>query len=113
VKSGLQLEQRIEIQAYYIVTELINNTIKHAKPNFIDGDLEIKQEYLVLTLKHDGVAIDQDDYEYLLAKNQGIGLSSLAHRLGLIGGQITFERFDRGGSIILKIPYNDEDKQAN
>jgi signal transduction histidine kinase len=113
VKGGLQLEQRIEIQAYYIVTELINNTIKHAKPNFIDGDLEIKQESLVLTLKHDGVAINQDDYEYLLAKNLGIGLSSLAHRLGLIGGQITFDRYERGGSVILKIPYNDDNKQAN
>lgn len=30
--------------------------------------------------------------------------------LGLIGGQITFDRYERGGSVILKIPYNDDNK---
>lgn len=113
IKGGIQLEQRMEIQVYYIVTELMNNMMKHAKPNFIDGKLEIQLNFLVLTLKHDGVAINQDDYHYLLDKNIGIGISSLAHRLSIIEGELNFNRFERGGSVTLKIPYNNESKQSN
>lgn len=113
IKGGIQLEQRMEIQVYYIVTELMNNMVKHAKPNFIDGKLEIQLNFLVLTLKHDGVAINQDDYHYLLDKNIGIGISSLAHRLSIIEGKLNFNRFERGGSVTLKIPYNNECKQSN
>lgn len=113
IKGGIQLEQRMEIQVYYIVTELMNNMMKHAKPNFIDGKLEIQLNFLVLTLKHDGVAINQDDYHYLLDKNIGIGISSLAHRLSIIEGELNFNRFERGGSVTLKISYNNESKQSN
>ncbi len=87
--------------------------MKHAKPNFIDGKLEIQLNFLVLTLKHDGVAINQDDYNYLLNKNIGIGISSLAHRLSIIDGELNFNRFERGGSVIIKIPYKNESKQSN
>ena len=113
ITGGLKIEQRVEIQAYYIVAELINNIVKHAKPNFIDGKLEIQLNFLVLTLKHDGVAINQDDYNYLLNKNIGIGISSLAHRLSIIDGELNFNRFERGGSVIIKIPYKNESKQSN
>jgi signal transduction histidine kinase len=110
ISGALKIEQRVEIQAYYIVTELINNIVKHAKPNFIDGKLEIQLNSLVLTLKHDGVAINQDDYNFLLNKNIGIGISSLAHRLSIIDGELNFNRFERGGSVIIKIPYKNESK---
>ena len=110
ITGVLKIEQRVEIQAYYIVAELINNIVKHAKPNFIDGKLEIQLNFLVLTLKHDGVAINQDDYNYLLNKNIGIGISSLAHRLSIIDGELNFNRFERGGSVIIKIPYKNESK---
>lgn len=110
IEGVLKIEQRVEIQAYYIVAELINNIVKHAKPNFIDGKLEIQLNFLVLTLKHDGVAINQDDYNYLLNKNIGIGISSLAHRLSIIDGELNFNRFERGGSVIIKIPYKNESK---
>ena len=113
IEGVLKIEQRVEIQAYYIVAELINNIVKHAKPNFIDGKLEIQLNFLVLTLKHDGVAINQDDYNYLLNKNIGIGISSLAHRLSIIDGELNFNRFERGGSVIIKIPYKNESKQSN
>lgn len=113
ITGGLKIEQRVEIQAYYIVAELINNIVKHAKPNFIDGKLEIQLDFLVLTLKHDGVAINQDDYNYLLDRNIGIGISSLAHRLSIIDGELNFNRFERGGSVIIKIPYKNESKQSN
>jgi signal transduction histidine kinase len=113
ISGALKIEQRVEIQAYYIVTELMNNIVKHAKPNFIDGKLEIQLDFLVLTLKHDGVAINQDDYNYLLDRNIGIGISSLAHRLSIIDGELSFNRFERGGSVIIKIPYKYESKQSN
>jgi signal transduction histidine kinase len=113
ISGALKIEQRVEIQAYYIVTELMNNIVKHAKPNFIDGKLEIQLDFLVLTLKHDGVAINQDDYNYLLDRNIGIGISSLAHRLSIIDGELSFNRFERGGSVIIKIPYKNESKQSN
>jgi signal transduction histidine kinase len=53
------------------------------------------------TIKHDGVAISQSDYEYLQLKNAGIGLSSIAHRIAVLKGSLNFERAERGGKILL------------
>ena len=36
--ADITLSQEQEIQVYYIISELLNNTIKHAKPNYIDGE---------------------------------------------------------------------------
>lgn len=100
------LSNEKEIQIYYIISELLNNLIKHAKPNFIDGEFACSGNHISFTLKHDGVAISQSDYEYLQLKNTGLGLSSIAHRVIMLKGSLNFNRAKRGGKISLVLPIN-------
>jgi signal transduction histidine kinase len=95
------LTKEQEIHVYYIISELLNNTIKHAKPSYIDGEFQMMGAQVLFVVKHDGVAISQSDYEYLQLKNAGIGLSSIAHRVAVLNGSLTFERAERGGKILL------------
>lgn len=102
------LTKEKDIQVYYIISELLNNTVKHAKPSYIDGAFQMMGAQVQFTIKHDGVAISQSDYEYLQLKNTGIGLSSITHRVAIIEGALTFERAERGGKISLVFPHNNK-----
>ena len=104
--GSVTLTKEREIQIYYIISELLNNLIKHAKPNFIDGEFTKSGAMISFSLSHDGVAISQSDYEYLQLRNTGIGLTSIAHRVTILKGSLDFVRAERGGKITLKIPIN-------
>lgn len=104
--SELILGQQQEIQFYSITLELLNNIMKHARPESVNLLLGIFQNNLFLKLEHNGIAISQSDYEYLLYHSSGIGLESISQRLKLISGELLFERFEQGGSIKLSMPIN-------
>lgn len=101
----ITLTQDQEIQLYFVISELLNNFVKHAKPNFIDGSFECMDGHFILSLNHDGVAINQSDYEHLKVKKIGIGLSSIYHRVSTLNGTLTFKRNSRGGSVTINFPY--------
>jgi signal transduction histidine kinase len=102
--NDISLTKDQEIQIYYVISELLNNLVKHAKPNFIDGMFECVDDRLIFTLNHDGVAINQSDYEHLQLKNSGIGLSSIALRVAILKGSLKFNRRERGGNIAFTLP---------
>jgi signal transduction histidine kinase len=102
--DAISLSKEQEIQVYYVISELLNNLVKHAKPNFIDGTFECVDHRLIFTLNHDGVAINQSDYEHLQLKNSGIGLSSIAQRVAILKGTLEFKRRERGGNITFTLP---------
>lgn len=104
--SELILVQQQEIQFYSITLELLNNILKHARPESVSLSLGRFQNNLFLKLEHDGIAISQSDYEYLLFHSSGVGLESISQRLKLISGELLFERYEQGGFIKLSMPVN-------
>ena len=98
-------EQKI-IQFYTIILELLNNVIKHSKPEKIDFALMQNDNHLGLILTHDGIGINQQDYEYLIDHSDGLGLASIKHRLNLISGEVLYKRQNKGGTINLIMPIN-------
>lgn len=104
VSTELSLEQRQEIHFYCIATELINNLMKHARPQFINLKLDARENHLILHIQHDGVAISQADYEYLLHHGNGMGLESISHRLRIITGELQYQRQTKGGTIEISMP---------
>ncbi len=104
VSTELSLEQRQEIHFYCIATELINNLMKHARPQFINLKLDARENHLILHIQHDGVAISQADYEYLLHHGNGMGLESISHRLRIITGELQYQRKTKGGTIEISMP---------
>jgi|LakMenE18May11ns_1017448.scaffolds.fasta_scaffold9332718_1 signal transduction histidine kinase len=62
--------------------------------------------HLGLILTHDGIGINQQDYEYLIDHSDGLGLASIKHRLNLISGEVLYKRQNKGGTINLIMPIN-------
>lgn len=102
--DDFQLEQQQEIHIYAIALELINNTLKHAHPHAIQIQLNKQESNLELTIIHDGVAINQDEYDYLLQHSEGVGLSSVVNRLTLIKGKISYAKTPLEGTITIEVP---------
>jgi signal transduction histidine kinase len=102
--DDFQLEQQQEIHMYAILLELINNTLKHAHPHAIQLQLLKNNEKLVLSIQHDGVAINQEEYEHLLNHSEGVGLSSVVNRLAIIKGEINYSKTPLGGLITVEMP---------
>jgi signal transduction histidine kinase len=110
--GDLVINQQHEINFYSIVLELFNNLMKHARPDSVSLILEKQNENLVLTIQHDGVAITQADYEYLLEKADGLGLESISLRLKIISGELEYKRRNKGGAISLSMPLNNQEKHV-
>jgi signal transduction histidine kinase len=104
ITDELKLNQHYLIHFYSIILELLNNLLKHSHPHSVQFELEKSQTHLFLNIKHDGVAINQYDYEYLLNHSDGMGLESISLRLKLINGELLYQRYSPGGTIQLAMP---------
>lgn len=87
IDFGLRLEINTEIILYRIITELINNTIKHAHADSIFIELSLNKHTLKLEYRDNGKGFD---FEGNRLKNKGMGLSNIVHRLKTIDGYYDF-----------------------
>jgi len=104
ITGELKLNQQYLIHFYSIILELLNNLLKHSHPHSVQFELEKSPTHLFLNIKHDGVAISQSDYEYLLNHSDGMGLESITLRLKMINGELLYQRNSPGGTIQLAMP---------
>jgi len=79
-----RFDQTIEIVLYRVITELINNTLKHAEASKIEIYLEIIDNTLQLTYLDDGKGFDKD--KALSSDTSGMGLKNMVSRLRSING---------------------------
>jgi signal transduction histidine kinase len=105
IDQDFKLDEQQEIHFYMITVELINNTIKHARPNYVNLEIETQENFLFFSIQHDGIAINQEDYTNLLQQATGMGLESISHRLRIISGELRYNCNDHGGSIVLSVPF--------
>lgn len=102
--ENFKLEQQSEIQLHAIIQELVNNMLKHAHPHSIQIKLLKQPSILELTISHDGIAINQNEYEHLLLHSEGVGLSSIVNRLTMLKGQISYVKTQLGGFVTVEMP---------
>jgi len=79
-----RFDQTIEIVLYRVITELINNTLKHAHASKIEIHLEFIEQVLQLTYLDDGIGFDKE--LVLNAETSGMGMKNIASRLRSING---------------------------
>lgn len=83
------------IHMYRLAQEAIHNAIKHAKPKHIDVRLEHADKHLILTVRDDGKGMDIN-----LEDRGDVGLRIMHYRCSIIGGQLTIERPEDGGTLV-------------
>jgi len=93
-----------DISIYRIIQELCNNIIKHAHATQIFIGSSVKDDYLNITVKHNGRGLSQEEFEKLRYNPDGLGLKNIQNRIILLHGKIKFESNHDGDTTTLQIP---------
>jgi signal transduction histidine kinase len=95
-RVGGRLADRVELGAYYIVSEALANVAKHANAETVVVSVEVGRGVLSLSVRDDGVGgADQD----------GSGLTGLRERAEALGGSLKLSSPPgRGTSVDVRLP---------
>ena len=96
----IPIDKTIELQLFRLVKEVINNTIKHAAPGFINIDINKNNNTVNVIILHNGMGITTEEIKELAKTSTGIGLKSILTRSELINGTIEFLTPSPGNSIV-------------
>jgi signal transduction histidine kinase len=77
-----------EIHVYRMIQEIINNAIRHGRPDNIVVKLTIENNLLSVMIRDDGIGFDQDE---TVKTNTGFGLRNIISRVDLLKGSIYLE----------------------
>jgi two-component system, NarL family, sensor kinase len=91
------------IALYRVAQEATRNVLKHASARRLWLRLGVEAGAVVLTVGDDGVGPPE---EAALDASAGLGLPSLRHRLGQVGGRLTLAARSGGGSVVeARVPW--------
>jgi len=89
-EENIEFEKKIKIQLYRLIKEVLNNTVKHAKPSLIEINIENKENNLIVIILHNGMGITTDMIKKFAETSTGLGLKSILTRAQLINANIDF-----------------------
>jgi signal transduction histidine kinase len=101
LSEDTEIEENTMIHFFNISSELITNLMKHSRPEKVDIVLSLEDNQLQLHIKHNGLAMSQNDYEKFSQESDSLGLMNIRYRLHLINGQLNFTRTNSSGEILL------------
>jgi two-component system NarL family sensor kinase len=84
------LEKSTEVQMLRICSELLNNLIKHSLPKNVDVNMRDVENTLVVTIKHDGKGIDDQQVVEFMKDGSGLGLKNIFSRAQMINAKIEY-----------------------
>ncbi len=84
------------VQLFRIAQEAVNNAVQHSGASRITISFERQEDLFQLAIEDNGRGLTP-----ALRKNQGLGLSIMTYRAGLVGGKLRMERPVDGGTCIL------------
>ncbi len=79
-----RIDEKLEVAAFRIVSELVNNALKHANANKINVQLVQEQDRISLTVYDDGCGFDLKSID----KTKSVGLNSIEQRVVSFNGRI-------------------------
>ena len=95
--ANRRMPERVEVAAYYVVSEALTNTAKHARASVVNIDVTAGDALLELSIRDDGIGGAD--------ASLGSGLIGLRDRVESLGGTIEIAgRPGDGTSILAKIP---------
>ncbi|MCL9805292.1 sensor histidine kinase [Flavobacterium amniphilum] len=92
-----KFEQDFEIKIYYIVSELINNIIKHSRASEASLLIEEEDDNLLFTIKDNGIGFDINN----IRQSEGFGLTQIRARVKNMQGAMTIKSKEGEGTTIV------------
>jgi signal transduction histidine kinase/uncharacterized protein YoaH (UPF0181 family) len=99
------LPGRVEVAAYYVVSEALTNAAKHARASVVNVELDTHDAILQLAIRDDGIGGADPD--------QGSGLVGLSDRIEALGGtlQVTSPA-GNGTTLLIEVPLEGQQTSA-
>jgi PAS domain S-box-containing protein len=96
--QGFRFEEETELHIYRIITELVNNTIKHSGATEVSLNIIMTDQELMIEYSDDGKGYNVKNKDI---RSAGSGIQNIMNRINLLHGMIDFER--KGRKTIVKI----------
>lgn len=96
---SINIDKDNELIIYRVISELINNSIKHANASIIDLHLNIEDHNLSISFTDNGKGFEIREVEL---KDEGMGINNIKSRIETIGGKVNFIS-EKGKGILVKI----------
>lgn len=97
VDVSTRLPEQVEVAAYYVVSEALANTAKHARASVAHVDLQARDGSLHLSVRDDGIGD--------AAPGRGSGLIGLIDRIGALGGTLSVTSpTGQGTALLVDLP---------
>ncbi len=104
-EENIEFDKKIKIQLYRLTKEILNNTVKHAKPKNVEINIEKKITDLVIIILHNGEGITTKQIEQFADKSTGLGLKSILTRAQLINATLNFTIINKNqAQVLIKTP---------
>ena len=95
-----RFSEKVEINIYRVLQEIINNTLKHAQANELKITMEYHKNNLIITTKDDGIGFCYEEAN----QKTGLGLTSLKNRIEMISGNLKINSScDNGTEYIIEV----------
>ncbi|WP_298506173.1 sensor histidine kinase [uncultured Maribacter sp.] len=99
------INDNIQMELFKIIQELMTNTLKHAKAEKVDIQLNFVEKEISLMFEDNGVGFDSK------IANDGIGFKNIKNRVSQLEGQIHIDSLKNRGTIIsIDIPISKKQK---
>lgn len=106
--GSASLPEDLNIVLFQSARELLVNIAKHAQAKNVSVNWKHGADFVVLTVKDDGIGFDVDSPRVRLATRGGFGLFALRERLKLLGAEIDIESSGQGTRVSITAPINAE-----
>lgn len=101
-----RLPPDLELTAFRIVQEALNNVLQHAKASRASVEVRFEPKQLVLTVSDDGRGFEAPDLPDTLARDGHFGLMGIQERALLYGGTLTiYSSPGQGTDVIVTLAY--------
>jgi signal transduction histidine kinase len=103
LRAEMRLPEQVEVAAYYVVSEALANTAKHARASVVHVAVEAEESMLRVSIRDDGIGGADP--------GRGSGLLGLQDRAEAIGGTVCLQSPPGAGtSLHLELPLDARDE---
>ncbi len=93
------IDEKIKMEVFKVIQELMTNTLKHAKASEVDIQLNLIDENVSLLFEDNGIGFNTKEV------SEGIGFKNIKHRVSELSGTLHIDSFKNKGTVIaIEIP---------
>lgn len=100
-EENLDFNKDKQLQLYRLVKEVLNNTVRHAKPKFIEINTEMHENNVLVSILHNGMSMTTNRIKELAGVSKGIILKSILTRAELMDANIEFTQTAQGLACVM------------